>query len=610
MCGVFSWSGIKPGVFNRDKFDKLGILNETRGKHSCGIAIDGDIYLGIGENKIYTDFIANNNDIEDPKRYPVVLGHTRHATVGAHTIDNAHPFGFGTTRGDNNQIDYAFIGVHNGSLLNHIELAKKYNIDLESKSSEGNYMRKKIDSEILLEILYRTKNFKVLSEYYGAAALKWCFLNEPDVVYYYHGKSYLHQNSAYPTEERSLWFYRENKNSLYASSIPKPLETIGAVEDTLGEFDYNTVYKVTNGDIDNAVKYKISRHDKYQKGVAPNKDKNSKEKSANTNKNTGATSKGNKSQSCKVGQQSKMDFKESMNIYDETPVHDANAYGGKVYMHKFRYWRNGHRIKGFWTYIEGFGFYELGQTIKDAEHTFKTLLGKLFIKGEFKSIDQVEDDELNMGWIPFKEDDKASVGKAPLETFYDGIRIESPRDLVGCMNMEENGRGFDVKVLSMVAKHPVIDLDFAKRGPNDQEIFMLGDLCSDVVAPLGAERVYEIKEGNLVACEELEEMSEVTDLIEAVEKLEKSEDRLEEGAKTPGNFLQESTASGKSGGYVDDDFMENFLRRVFETPVTNLKNHKKQLAQYLPNLQANRAIRLIESFDNSVNNLLEVEEKE
>lgn len=100
-------------------------------------------------------------------------------------------------------------------------LLNKFNVKTEET-------RTKIDSEILLEILYNSKNFKVLSEYNGTAALVFINLNEPDCVWVWKGasRSYTHAN-ADVTEERPLFYYQETPNSLYISSIEDSLLTIG-----------------------------------------------------------------------------------------------------------------------------------------------------------------------------------------------------------------------------------------------------------------------------------------------------------------------------------------------------------------------------------------------
>ena len=271
MCGIFAWSGKDPKKFNKDKFDKLGIFNIDRGKDSCGVSFDGEVYYGLNTEKLYSKFIVNR-EIK-PLKYPVVIGHTRQASVGNIVNErNAHPFGFG----NNSEGNYEFVGCHNGTLYNHKDLASTFKIDttetikVQSDHNPNGFhesFRQKIDSEILLEIIYKTKNFKVLSQYNGAAALVFTNTNEPNVIYVWKGASKWYDYTNYHVEEeRPLFYYKETKNSLYISSIQESLETIGGVANVnLFTFSPNTIYKITDGDVEHAEKTKVSRNDAFQK---------------------------------------------------------------------------------------------------------------------------------------------------------------------------------------------------------------------------------------------------------------------------------------------------------------------------------------------------------
>ena len=127
--------------------------------------------------------------------------------------------------------------------------------------------RTKIDSEILLEIIYSTGKYHVLSEYIGAAALLFTNTHEPNVAYVWKGASKMYNYaSSKVEEERPLFYYKENKNSLYISSIKDSLLTIGGVDDkNVFTFEENTLYRITDGDIDNVEKLVISRANATQR---------------------------------------------------------------------------------------------------------------------------------------------------------------------------------------------------------------------------------------------------------------------------------------------------------------------------------------------------------
>ena len=388
MCGIFAWAGKVPTKFRKEKLDILGIHNEVRGTHSCGITLDGDIHIGIDGNKVYRDFLANVN-YNLPVDYPSVIGHTRAATGGAHNIDNAHPFGYGT---HNN--GYRFVGVHNGSLHNHRDLAKTYGVEVNVKVDRKNYVtyRDKIDSEILLECIYRSNSFKVLSEYDGAAALIFTDLAKPNVTYFYHGKSKKYANTGEPVEERPLFYWQETRNSVYVSSIANSLVAIGA-EDNVKAFEYNTVYKVTDGNIEKAEKIKISREKaiQTQRYTFSANTNNTNNTNTSTNSKKGKSSKNrNKQFECNFTDTTDCDVSGEQastssehNIYNDTTLQSQNDYGNAVYVKKLRYWRNGHRINGCYTWVPGYGFFFLDEKSKEADKRFFDLVNKEFYASDF-----------------------------------------------------------------------------------------------------------------------------------------------------------------------------------------------------------------------------------
>lgn len=113
MCGIFGYN-FKNGTISEGRRAILGNnlakLNDRRGGHSYGLASleanTVDINRGLGDMADHAWLLADAS---------FVMAHTRYATIGAKTVENAHPF-------EINNI----IGAHNGGVTNHYELDKKY----------------------------------------------------------------------------------------------------------------------------------------------------------------------------------------------------------------------------------------------------------------------------------------------------------------------------------------------------------------------------------------------------------------------------------------------------------------------------------------------------
>lgn len=532
-CGIYAWAGKDVKQFNPDKFNILGIFNIERGKDSCGITYDGEIYTGIGKDKLYSDFILER-EIK-PVKYPVVIGHTRQASWG-NTVNaqNAHPFGFG-----NNKDGFEFLGVHNGTLYNDGVLAKKYNVEtreekitINAHGTKTYEYRSKIDSEILLEIIYNSKNFDVLAEYNGGAALVFTNTNEPNVIYVWKGASKDYNYAAQPVkEERPLCYYKENKNSLYISSLANSLLAIGGkLNKTVFTFNENTIYKITDGDISNAIQIKIDREGATQK----------KEVLTTTYGHTSSIKPRSKDyydsfdhrayDDCWEWDENLGDYKlitptprtiipnpniigntnnkvistvKVPNIYTELLLHNQNEYGGRTYFNKLRFWKNGHLLSGIYTFIKGYGYYRLDEeNVEKANSALISLVGVPFIDKYFNFSLTKEGIDIShpeiQKTIPFKTLDDCNFN---IHYFIQGVKIENSLDFKITYNQNRNmiisNKNIDFIVLSEIATHPIIDLNVTSKSTDYQGITFRSKLVTDTISPLGSEKRYIIENGNL-----------------------------------------------------------------------------------------------------------------
>lgn len=113
MCGIFGYSFAEGSVSEGRRAILAYMLadaNDTRGGHSWGFtAINGTeltVKRGLGKLKYSAFRLGPTN---------ALFAHTRWATHGAKSVENAHPF----------EIEH-IVGAHNGVLDNHYELCEKY----------------------------------------------------------------------------------------------------------------------------------------------------------------------------------------------------------------------------------------------------------------------------------------------------------------------------------------------------------------------------------------------------------------------------------------------------------------------------------------------------
>ena len=157
-----------------DNFQQMLLEADTRGGHATGFAIidsRGD-YLIHKTNKDAFDFLDTEDSVTAldlvSTNATCIMGHTRYATLGSPNINkNNHPIRTGKT-----------IGTHNGSIHNHKELFKKYNMKRFAQ----------VDSEAIFRLYETSDSLKEFAEnrlpnVRGRVSIVWADLEYPEYIY-------------------------------------------------------------------------------------------------------------------------------------------------------------------------------------------------------------------------------------------------------------------------------------------------------------------------------------------------------------------------------------------------------------------------------------------
>jgi predicted glutamine amidotransferase len=235
-CGIAGYIG---NNFNKQKFNILGLYNDSRGGDSCGIFVGKDdnksVRYGHDKTKLYKNFVElgglKDVDLESPD---FALLHCRKASVGGISLETAQPV---IIRNANNKVVFAMI--HNGTLVNYKELANKYNVDFAFTET---------DSQIFCKTVYKA-GYEVLSEYDGAGAFVfWDGRDGNDTIKVFRGASMYYENDDTVYIERPLFYIKEN-NSFWFSSMEESLEFINESDAKVENIISNTLLTIKNGKV-------------------------------------------------------------------------------------------------------------------------------------------------------------------------------------------------------------------------------------------------------------------------------------------------------------------------------------------------------------------------
>ena len=210
MCNISGYFGNSP---NEHKLKILGLLGTERGTDSFGVSTNGDVYKDISQSGYYN---PNYGDAQKFfQKYPfcyrnikedgfnVIIQHNRKKSSGSVKVDTAHPFVLPYVLSDDDDTEYEFTLVHNGTISNIYSLCRHFDDNYNSYAS---------DTEALAHLILNKGAEEVLQWYEGTAALAFHYSDTPNLMYFWKGAS---------MEEG--WDYTKKKWASYGFQQERPL---------------------------------------------------------------------------------------------------------------------------------------------------------------------------------------------------------------------------------------------------------------------------------------------------------------------------------------------------------------------------------------------------